>query len=253
MMKIDINSDLGESFGTYRMGNDAEMMQYITSANIACGFHAGDPMVMEHTIKLALEHGVAIGAHPGYPDLMGFGRRNMHLSPEEIKSYVLYQVSALKGMTEALGGKLQHVKAHGALYNTAVKDAQTAQAIARAVHQIDSGLILFGPAQSELIKAASEIGLPSASEVFADRAYTSEGTLVARSEKGAVIHDPELCNQRVLKMIREGLVQDINGNDIAIKVDTVCIHGDNPAAIDMARSLLYYLKNHDVTIVSITK
>jgi UPF0271 protein len=177
----------------------------------------------------------------------------MHLSPEEISSYVMYQISALKGMTEALGGQLQHVKAHGALYNTAVKDAKTAGAIARAVYQIDPGLILFGPAKSEIIKAAAKAGLPSASEVFADRAYTREGTLVPRSEKNAVIHDTEICNQRVLKMIREGLVQDIEGNDIEIKAETVCIHGDNPAAIEMARSLTAYLKHYDITIASIAQ
>lgn len=251
MKKIDINSDLGESFGSYSMGNDAEIMQYITSANIACGFHGGDPVVMEKTIKLALVNNVAIGAHPGYPDLMGFGRRQMNLKPDEVRAYVLYQIAALKGMTESLGGKLQHVKVHGALYNVAVKDYETALAIALAVAQAGSELILFGPVNSEILKAAKQVGLQTASEFFADRAYTKEGTLVPRSEPDAVIHDAEISNARVLQMIRENTVEEIGGSTIGIQADTVCIHGDNPAAIEMARSLREFLTKNDIQLISL--
>lgn len=247
-MKLDINSDLGEGFGSYKMGNDAEVMKYITSANIACGFHAGDPVVMEKTIRLALENNVAIGAHPGYPDLMGFGRRKMNLSPEEIKAYVFYQVGALKAMTEALGGKLQHVKAHGALYNEAAANEPVARALAEAVLQLDSGLIFVGLANSVMLEIAKRMGLQTASEVFADRAYTESGTLVSRALPGAVLHDSETCNKRVLQMVREQTVMTIDGNEIHIKADTVCIHGDNPAAISLAKSLRNHLEENGVEI-----
>lgn len=251
MMKIDINSDLGESFGNYTMGNDAEIMKYITSANIACGLHGGDPVVMEKTIMLALENNVAIGAHPGYPDLVGFGRRKMDLKPTEVRAYVLYQIAALKGMVEAMGGKLQHVKAHGALYNFAVKDYETALAIAQAVYMAGPELILFGPVNSEILRAAEQTGLKTASEFFADRAYTKEGTLVPRSQPGAVIHDAAISNARVLHMIRENKVEEIGGTTIDIEADTVCIHGDNPAAIEMARLLREFLENNDIRLTSL--
>ena len=247
-MKIDINSDLGESFGNYKIGNDAEVMKFISSANIACGLHAGDPVVIERTIKLALENQVGIGAHPGYPDLQGFGRRSIKLNPDEIRSIVLYQVAALKSMTEALGGKLQHVKAHGALYNDASVNKEIAAAIAHAVYQIDPELIFMGLANSVLIDAAKELGLKTASEVFADRAYTKEGTLVSRSLQGSVIHDSNVCNKRVLKMIQEQKVTDIEGNDIPINADSICIHGDNPAALEMAKSLKKHLENNGIRI-----
>lgn len=247
-MKIDLNSDLGESFGSFKMGNDAEVMKYITSANIACGFHAGDPVVIEKTIKLALENHVAIGAHPGYPDLMGFGRRKMSLSPEEIKAYVFYQVGALKAMTEAMGGKLQHVKAHGALYNEAAVNESVAKAIAEAVFQLDPDLIFVGLAHSVMLEIAKKLGLQTASEVFADRAYTASGTLVPRSEPNAVIDNEELCNRRVLQMLNEQTVHTIDGSEIRIKADTICIHGDNPAALKLASSLRNHLKKNDIEI-----
>lgn len=247
-MKIDINSDLGESFGSFKMGNDAEVMKYITSANIACGFHAGDPIVMEKTIKLALENNVAIGAHPGYPDLMGFGRRKMNLSVEEVKAYVFYQVGALKAMAEALGGKLQHVKAHGALYNEAAVNESVAKAIAEAVLQLDSEIIFVGLAHSVMLEIAKKLGLQTASEVFADRAYTASGTLVPRSEPNAVIHDSEVCNQRVLQMIHNQTVRTIDGSEIHIKADTICIHGDNPAALELASSLRNHLEKNSIEI-----
>jgi len=247
-MNIDINSDLGESFGSFKMGNDAEVMKYITSANIACGFHAGDPVVMEKTIKLALENQVAIGAHPGYPDLMGFGRRKMDLTPAEVKAYVFYQIAALKAMTEALGGKLQHVKAHGALYNEAAGNESVARAIAEAVLQLDSSLIFVGLANSNMLEVAKKMGLKTAAEVFADRAYTNFGTLVPRSQPGAVIHDPKICNDRVLQMIKEHTVEAINGSKIHIDASTICIHGDNPAAIELARSLRNHLEKNGIVI-----
>ncbi|MBE0650248.1 MAG: LamB/YcsF family protein [Bacteroidales bacterium] len=247
-MKVDINSDLGESFGAYKMGNDAEVMKYISSANIACGFHAGDPIVIEKTIKLALENHVAIGAHPGYPDLMGFGRRKINLSPEEVKAYVFYQVAALKAMTEALGGRLQHVKAHGALYNEAAENETVARAIAEAVLQLDSELIFVGLANSRMLEVAKNIGLKTVSEVFADRAYTNAGTLVPRSKSGSVIHNAELCNQRVIQMLLENTVEAIDGSKIQIKADTICIHGDNPAALELAYSLRKHLEKNSVEI-----
>lgn len=250
-MRVDINSDLGESFGNYKIGNDAEVMKYISSANIACGFHAGDPVVIERTIKLALENNVAIGAHPAYPDLQGFGRREMNLSAEEIKSFVFYQVSALKGMTEALGGKLQHVKAHGAMYNQASNNYEKAKAIAQAIHLIDPEIIFMGLANSVMIEAANEIGLQTASEVFADRAYTQQGMLVSRSLAGAVIHDSKYCNERVLQMLKNGTVHDIDGNTIAIKADSICIHGDNPTAIELAKSLNKHLTQNGISIQSL--
>jgi len=247
-MKVDINSDLGESFGNYKMGNDEEVMKYITSANIACGFHAGDPIVMEHTIKLALENNVAIGAHPAYPDLMGFGRRSMNLSPKEIKAYVLYQVGALKAMTEAMGGKLQHVKAHGALYNDAAVNKSISTAIVEAVYAIDPELIFIGLANSEMLEVAKKLGLNTASEVFADRAYIKSGTLVSRTLPGSIIHDSDICNERVLRMIKEESVKGIDGSDIKIKAESICIHGDNPAALDMAKSLKNHLEINGITI-----
>ena len=251
-MRVDINSDLGESFGNYKIGNDAEVMKYISSANIACGFHAGDPLVIEKTIKLALENKVAIGAHPGYPDLQGFGRRSMKLSTDEIRAMVFYQIGALKSMTEALGGKLQHVKAHGALYNDASVDEKIAKAIAEAVILIDPDLIFMGLANSKMIETASKLGLKTASEVFADRAYTKEGTLVSRTLPGSVIHDASVCNERVLKMVREGNVTEIEGSEIKLKAESICIHGDNPSAIEMAKSLREYLEINKIEIQALS-
>ena len=247
-MKVDINSDLGESFGNYKMGNDEEVMKYISSANIACGFHAGDPVVIEKTIKLALENKVAIGAHPGYPDLMGFGRRSMNLSVKEIKASVLYQVGALKAMTEALGGKLQHVKAHGALYNDAAVNKTIATAIVEAVYLIDPELIFMGLAKSEMLEVAKKSGLKTASEVFADRAYIKSGTLVSRALPGAVIHDSKVCNERVLRMIKDKSVTGIDGTEIKIEAESICIHGDNPSAIEMVKSLRHHLEINGIHI-----
>lgn len=248
MYKVDLNCDLGESFGNYTIGNDEAIMKYISSANIACGFHAGDPLIMEKTIKLALANNVAIGAHPGFPDLVGFGRRNMQIPAEEVKAIVKYQVSALKGMTESLGGKLQHVKPHGALYNQAAIEDFIAVAIAEAISEIDEELIFMGLANSRMQAAANAVGLQFASEVFADRAYTNEGLLVSRSIEGAVIHDVGVCEKRVLDMVINSKVSSIDKSEVLIKADSICIHGDNPEAVIFASRLCSSLHENQIQI-----
>jgi UPF0271 protein len=251
-MNIDINCDLGESFGNFKIGMDEAIMPYISSVNIACGFHAGDPMVMEKTIQLALKHNVGIGAHPGYPDLQGFGRRNLKMSYQELYTSILYQVSALKGMTEALGGKLNHVKPHGALYNQAAKFEEVANAIIDAVKAVDDKLIIFGLANSLFINSAKNKGLKTANEVFADRAYMDDGSLVSRNKEGAIIHDMEIAKNRSLEMVN-GSVKSINGNQISMKADTICIHGDNPSAVELAKRIHHYLSAKGVEINKISR
>lgn len=246
MFKVDLNSDLGESFGSYVIGNDEKILDHVTSVNIACGFHAGDPLVMERTVKLAIQKGVQIGAHPGYPDLMGFGRRNMNISLDEARAYTIYQIGALKTFVESHGGRLQHVKPHGALYNMAAKDYELSKALAQAVYDIDKDLIFMGLAGSEMIKAARDVGLRIANEVFADRAYNSDGTLVSRKLEGAVIHDTEICVVRVLDMIKKGIVKSIEGADVKIKADSICVHGDNIMALEFTKDLRERLSKHEV-------
>lgn len=236
-MKVDLNSDLGESFGAYSIGNDDRVLEFVTSANVACGLHAGDPMVMRETVKMALDKGVAIGAHPGYPDLQGFGRRVMKLSPEEVKAYMIYQIGALKAFVEVAGGKLQHVKPHGALYNVAAKDEKIARAICEAVKAVDDELILVGLAGSFMISEGEKMGLPVANEVFADRGYDDEGYLIPRGTQGAMIEDKEQCINRVIKMVKEGKVTSVNGKEVDIKVDTICLHGDSDKAAIFAMEL----------------
>ncbi|MDK2917856.1 MAG: 5-oxoprolinase (ATP-hydrolyzing) subunit [Candidatus Petromonas sp.] len=248
MYSVDLNCDLGESFGRYTLGNDERVLDYVTSVNIACGFHAGDPVVMEKTVKMALEKGVAIGAHPGYPDLMGFGRRNMDISIEEARAYIIYQVGALKSFVEAYGGKLQHVKPHGALYNTAAKNYELARALTEAVYDIDSELIFVALSNSIAVKAAKDTGLRVANEVFADRAYNKDGTLVSRKVEGSVIHDTELCKHRVQRMIKEGKVATMYGEDIDIKADSICIHGDNVKALEFAQGLRESLLKEEIKL-----
>ena len=236
-MKIDLNCDMGESFGRYRLGNDEAIMPFITSANVACGFHAGDPGVMAATVKLAKGSGVSIGAHPGYPDLQGFGRRAMDLSPAEIESCVLYQVAALAGFTRAAGAELVHVKPHGALYNQAAKNREVARAIARAVAQFSRELILVGLAGSLSIEAAEEAGLRAAGEGFADRAYNPDGSLRARNLPGAVYETTEEALAQALRLAREGIQVTSGSQTIRVEVDTICIHGDTPGAEANARAL----------------
>ncbi len=253
MISIDLNSDLGESFGRYIIGNDEKVLDHVSSVNIACGFHAGDPMVMENTVKMALEKGVAIGAHPGYPDLMGFGRRDINVTLEEARSYIIYQVGALKGFVEAYGGKLQHVKPHGALYNTAAKDYGLAKAIAEAIYDIDRELIFVGLSNSQMIEAAKDTGLRVANEVFADRAYNSDGTLVSRKLEGSVIHDTEVCRSRVVMMLKEGKVLTIDGKYIDISAETICLHGDNVKALEFAKTLKETLLSEGIDIINLNK
>ncbi|HWI19424.1 MAG TPA: 5-oxoprolinase subunit PxpA [Vicinamibacterales bacterium] len=236
-MRIDLNSDLGESFGPWPMGQDAALMASISSANVACGFHAGDPGTMRATLKLAREKGVAVGAHPGFPDLVGFGRREMKASPAEVEDFVLYQVAALAGMAAAEGMRLQHVKAHGALYNMACKDRALADAVARAVAGFDRSLILFGLPNSELLRAGEAAGLKVAAEVFADRAYDPDGSLTARSKAGSVIHDTPAVVERAIEMVREKTVVAVDGSTIKLQADTICLHGDTPGAAEHARAV----------------
>lgn len=237
MFRIDMNSDLGESFGLYKIGMDEEITKYVTSANIACGYHASDPNVMDKTIKLALQNGVAIGAHPGYPDLMGFGRRNMVCTPEEVKNYVIYQVGALAAFAAANGTKLQHVKAHGAMYNMAAKDYKLARAICEACYAVDKDVIVLGLAGSEFIRAGKDVGVNIKGEIFGDRAYMDDGTLVPRSQPGAVLHDPEFAIKRAVRMVKEHKVTSINGVDIDIEPDSMCVHGDNPSALAFVKQM----------------
>ncbi|GAB7388530.1 5-oxoprolinase subunit PpxA [Bacillaceae bacterium] len=237
MYRVDLNCDLGESFGVYRLGRDEEILDFVTSANIACGFHAGDPSVMGKTVKLALEKGVAIGAHPGLPDLLGFGRRKMELTPQEAYDLVVYQLGALYGFVKAEGGTMQHVKPHGALYNMAAKNPELAEAIAKAVYKVDPQLILFGLSGSELVRAAQRIGLRAANEVFADRTYQQDGSLTPRRHADAVITSQEEAVQQVIRMVKERKVRSRQGVDVTIQADTVCIHGDGPHALAFARRI----------------
>ena len=233
--EIDFNCDMGESFGMYKMGFDEEVIKHISSANIACGFHAGDPMWMRKTVDLAEQHGVAVGAHPSYPDLNGFGRRNMNATPEEVRNDVVYQAGALKAFTS--NRNLQHVKPHGAMYNQAVDDADLGKSICEAVLEVDSNIILLALAGSTWIDVAKGMGMRVAREVFADRAVNSDGTLVPRSKKGSVIHDTNEVVERSLRMVTEGKILSVEGDIVEVEADSICLHGDTPGAVDMAKTL----------------
>ena len=252
MYKVDLNSDLGESFGAYTIGLDEQVIAHISSANIACGYHAGDPLVMDKTVAAAKAAGIAIGAHPGYPDLIGFGRRNMTCSPAEVKAYVKYQLGALMAFAAAHGMKMQHCKPHGALYNMAGKDAALARAIAEAIAEVDSSIILLALAGSQMIKAGEEAGLRVASEVFADRAYQADGSLVPRKQPGAVIHDTDEAIARTIRMVKEGKVTAITGEDVPLKADSICVHGDNPSAVEFVRNIRARLEAEGVTIAPLS-
>ena len=251
--KIDLNSDVGESFGNYKLGLDEEVIPLISSANIACGFHAGDPAVMRRTIAIAIENGVAIGAHPGFPDLIGFGRRNLNASLEEIRDYVTYQIGALQAFATAGGVTLQHVKPHGALYNMAVKDPTIWDAVAEAIAAVDTRLILFvlaGRDREKLSAIGAKHGLRIAYEFFGDRAYNSDGSLVSRNEPGALIHDDEIVAEKILKMVKEGRVVCIDGSEIEMAADTICVHGDNPAALSLVQKIRATLQASGVEIAA---
>ncbi len=245
---VDLNCDMGESFGAYTIGNDAAILPFVTSANIACGYHGGDPAVMKKTVRLALQHNVAIGAHPGLPDLVGFGRREIAISAEEAFDMVVYQVGALMAFVKAEGGNLHHVKPHGALYNMAAVNSALSEAIAEAVYKVCPEAVLYGLAGSELINAGDKIGLATANEVFADRTYQQNGTLTSRRLPDAMITDDEKAVRQVIRMVKEGKVLSQQVVDIAIKADTVCIHGDGPHALSFASRIREALLNEGITL-----
>ncbi|MFY7912445.1 MAG: 5-oxoprolinase subunit PxpA [Emticicia sp.] len=249
--KIDLNCDMGEAFGAWPMGNDSVLMELISSANIACGFHAGDATIMRKTAQLAIEKNVAVGAHPAFPDLQGFGRRNMQLSPQEVYDICVYQIGAMFGTVRALGGKLHHVKPHGALYNMAAKDAALAKAIAQATKAIHPDLILYGLSGSHLITEAEKIGLRTASEVFADRTYQNDGSLTPRTQANAMIESTQEAVNQVIMMIEKQAVISTEGKEVGLKADTVCIHGDGIHAVEFARELRNTLLGRNIFIETI--
>jgi UPF0271 protein len=248
MPTIDLNSDLGESFGAWTMGMDAEVMAHISSSNIACGWHAGDAEVMVKTVRAAKARGVAVGAHPGYPDLLGFGRRNMACTADELYAYTLYQVGALKSVCESEGLELQHVKPHGAMYNQAAKDPKLAEAIVRAVRNAGKGIILLGLANSAFEGACAGLGVPFASEAFADRGYMPDGSLVPRSQPGAFIHDPDEAAARMVRLVKEGAVATPDGKELKLKAHSICMHGDNPEAVKMAEVVRAAMEKNGVAV-----
>ncbi|MCC3153335.1 5-oxoprolinase subunit PxpA [Hymenobacter sp. BT770] len=249
---VDLNCDMGESFGAWTLGNDAALMPFITSANIACGFHAGDPAVMKQTVRTALHHGVALGAHPGLPDLVGFGRRNLDISAEEAFDMTVYQLGALAALARAEGGQLHHLKPHGALYNMAATNAALAQAIAEAVYKVQPELVLYGLAGSELTKAGEKLGLKTAHEVFADRTYQANGTLTPRRQPDALITSADAAIAQVLRMVKGGGVRTQQGTDVAIRADTVCLHGDGAHALEFAQRLNKELRAAGVQLKAAT-
>lgn len=252
-MRIDLNCDMGESYGVYTLGYDEAAMPHVTSINVACGFHASDPLNMLKTIRLAKKYNLAIGAHPAFPDLVGFGRRAMAASKEEIFADVVYQIGALAGICQSQGLKLQHVKVHGALYNMAEKDLAVGTAIAEAIQSVDPNLYMVCSCGSPMVKAAQTVGVNYVEEAFADRAYTVEGTLVPRSQPGAVIHDVKTVAERVLALVKTGKVKTIDGTEIALKADTICVHGDTPGAVEMIKEIRMRLEAEGVTLQAFGK
>ncbi|MBP7778327.1 MAG: LamB/YcsF family protein [Acidobacteria bacterium] len=251
-MRIDLNSDLGEAFGAWTMGQDAQLMPLISSANVACGFHAGDPGTIRATVRLARTHGVAVGAHPGLPDLVGFGRREIQVTPGDVEDMVLYQIGAVAAIAHSEGVALQHVKAHGALYNMACRDEALAEAIARAVVAFDPTLVLFGLPGSALLQAGLDAGLPVAAEAFADRAYDPDGSLAPRARPGSVIHEVDAVVARAVTMVTAQTVVATDGSTIEFEADTLCLHGDTPGAALLAAAIRRGLEDAGVTIASLT-
>ncbi|WP_418129960.1 5-oxoprolinase subunit PxpA [Variovorax sp. 375MFSha3.1] len=249
-MNIDLNSDLGESLGAWRMGDDAAMLSLVSSANVACGFHAGDPAGILRTLRQARERGVAIGAHVAYRDLVGFGRRNMDVESADLRADVIYQIGALKGLAAAAGTTVRYVKPHGALYNTIAHDERQARDVIAAIREIDASLVLVALAGSPLLGWARDAGLRVVAEAFADRAYTPNGTLVSRREPGAVLHDAEEVAARMLRLASEGVVTAIDGSSVRIEAESVCVHGDSPGAVEMARRVRALLEQSGVAIRS---
>lgn len=255
MKTIDLNCDMGESFGNYRIGMDTDVIRYITSANIACGWHAGDPLVMDRTIAMAVENDVGVGAHPGYPDLIGFGRRNMDCTPEEIRQYVVYQIGALQAFCQVHGTRLRHVKPHGALYLTAVANEGVARAVAEAVVSVDPELIfvaLAGKMGETMTRVGETVSLKVAYEAFPDRAYTAEGNLQSRKLPGAVIKEPGEVSERALRMAKEGQVIAVDGTRVDLNAQTLCVHGDNPSAVDLVRTIRESLEAEGLVLSPMT-
>lgn len=245
---MDINSDLGESFGAWRMGDDAALLDIVTSANVACGFHAGDPAGILDTVRAAAERGVAVGAHVGYPDLVGFGRRNMDPTSRELTADVMYQIGALQGLAAAAGTRVRYVKPHGALYNTIAHDARQADAVMDALLALDAGLALVALAGTPLIERARARGLAVVCEAFADRSYNDDGTLVSRRLPGAVLHDPDVIAERMLHLVRHGEIKAVSGKQVALQADSICVHGDSPGAVQIARALRQRLEREGVAL-----
>ncbi|HEY7814001.1 MAG TPA: 5-oxoprolinase subunit PxpA [Nakamurella sp.] len=248
MTQIDLNSDVGESFGRWTLGDDAALMLLITSANVACGFHAGDPSTLRRTCAAAAEHGVAVGAQVGYRDLAGFGRRFIDIEPAELTDEVIYQIGALQALATASGTTVQYVKPHGALYNAIVHHREQAAAVVEAVRAVDPTLPLLGLPGSAVLELADAAGLRTVREAFADRAYTPEGTLVSRRQPGAVLHDPEQVAARMVRLVTEGVITAVDGNDVTVTADSICVHGDSPGAVDMARHVRTALERAGLTI-----
>lgn len=237
MASIDLNSDLGESYGAWSMGDDTAMLSVVSSANIACGFHAGDPAGIYRTVKAAAENGVVIGAHVSYPDRVGFGRRDLDVTREDLIADVIYQIGALKGLAAAAGAQVRYVKPHGALYNRIANDAKQGQAVIDAILAVDPSLVLMGLANAPILQLAKQAGLATIAEAFADRAYTPEGQLVSRRETGAVLHDADVIAQRMVQLAREGTLEAVDGSTIKIEAQSICVHGDSPGAVAIAQSI----------------
>jgi len=248
MVTVDLNCDLGEGFGAYKIGNDDKILPFVSSVNIACGFHAGDPTVMRQTVEKALYHNVEIGAHPGFPDLIGFGRRMMYISPEEVYDYALYQIGALDGFIRAAGGRMHHIKPHGALYNMAATDQEIADAIAKAIYHINPDLFLYGLTKSKFIQAAEKYELKLVQEAFADRTYQLDGTLTSRTEENALIKNEDIAIEQVLQMVKERNVKAVGGKIINIDAQTICIHGDGEHAVQFAERIYRTFRLNDISI-----
>lgn len=251
-MKIDLNSDLGESLGGWRMGDDAAMLDIVSSANVACGFHGGDPAGILETLRAAQQRGVTVGAHVSYPDLIGFGRRNMDVASSDLVAGVIYQIGALQGLARVAGTEVRYVKPHGALYNTIAQDRRQAHDVITAIRAIDPRLVLVALAGSPLIAWARDAGLTVVAEAFADRGYTPEGALVSRREPGAVLHDVDQIAERMLTLVRDGVVRAVDGSDVRIAADSICVHGDSPGAVAIARHLRQRFEQEGVHISSFT-
>ena len=250
MTTIDLNSDLGEGYGAWQMGDDAAMLDIVSSANVACGFHAGDPRGLMATLEQAAARGVAVGAHVSYPDRVGFGRRNMDAAPDDLRADVIYQIGALQGLARAAGTRVTYVKPHGALYNTIAQDAGQGDAVIAAIRAIDPDLVLMGLAGAPILDRARAAGLRVVAEAFADRAYTPEGALVSRRQAGAVLHDPETVAARMVQLATTGVIQAVDGSDLHLRADSICVHGDSPGAVQMAAQIRQALLARGVTIAA---